>query len=147
MMETDKYLSDEELDRLINDVESEDLIAAPAQIQSEVLKAIEKENSASHHKNKVVELYRYSAKVVFAIAAALLLLFITPGITGSQDRIPTREEVISQNRIGVQIVTDGITADGSSHVASREEVIEKRRKDHLIVNVENFIFEMGGKLR
>ena len=147
MNDNNRYLSDEELDRLINNVEDEGLIQAPAQIKSEVLRKIDKENPSAKPEKSMAELYRYSAKVVFAIAAALLLLIITPGITDSRDRIPTRDEVISQDRSGTQIKAEEFLSGEKDSVTSREEAIDKRRKDRIIGGFENFIYEMGGKLR
>ncbi|WP_026490448.1 hypothetical protein [Butyrivibrio sp. XBB1001] len=147
MNDNNRYLSDEELNRLINNVEDEGLIQAPAQIKSEVLRKIYKENPSAKPEKSMAELYRYSAKVVFAIAAALLLLIITPGITDSRDRIPTRDEVISQDRSGTQIKAEEFLSGEKDSVTSREEAIDKRRKDRIIGGFENFIFEMGGKLK
>ena len=147
MNDNNRYLSDEELNRLINNVEDEGLIQAPAQIKSEVLRKIDKENPSAKPEKSMAELYRYSAKVVFAIAAALLLLIITPGITDSRDRIPTRDEVISQDRSGTQIKAEEFLSGEKDSVTSREEAIDKRRKDRIIGGFENFIYEMGGKLR
>ena len=95
----------------------------------------------------MAELYRYSAKVVFAIAAALLLLLITPGITDSRDRIPTRDEVISQERARAWAISGEVQTNDENNTITREEAIDKRRKDRIIGGFENFIYEMGGKLR
>ncbi|SCY37756.1 hypothetical protein [Butyrivibrio sp. INlla14] len=147
MNENNRYLSDEELKRLINNVEEEGLIKAPAQIKSEVLRKIEIEKPSAKPEKSMAELYRYSAKVVFAIAAALLLLLITPGITDSRDRIPTRDEVISQERARVWAISGEVQTNDENNTITREEAIDKRRKDRIIGGFENFIFEMGGKLK
>ena len=44
MNDNNRYLSDEELNILINNVENEGLMQAPAQIKSEVLRKIDREN-------------------------------------------------------------------------------------------------------
>lgn len=116
-VQTTKYLSDDELSRLIESVETEGLIQAPANLQSEVLGKIDEENLRNHQKNKVIEFYRYSAKVVFSIAAALLLMTIAPHSLRETREIP-----------------------------SKEEVTTLRQKDFLITNIENFFIEMGGFL-
>lgn len=116
-VQTTKYLSDDELSRLIESVEIEGLIQAPANLQSEVLGKIDEENLKNHQKNKVIEFYRYSAKVVFAIAAALLLMAIAP-------------HSVRENRV----------------IPSKEEVTISRQKDFIITNIENFFIEMGGFL-
>ena len=147
MNENNRYLSDEELNRLINNVEEEGLIKAPAQIKSEVLRKIDIENPSAKPGKNMAELYRYSAKVVFAIAAALLLLIISPGFTDTSDRIPTRDEVISQDRARAWTISGEVQTNDGNKTITREEAIEKRRKDRIIGGFENFIFEMGGKLK
>lgn len=116
--DTFQYMSDDELLKMIEDVESEGLVQAPANIKSEVLKKIDTENLKNHQKKKTVEFYRYSARVVFAIAAALLLLVISPGFISETKEIPTKEEVTAV-----------------------------RQKDFIISNVENIFNEMGGFIK
>ncbi len=147
MNDNNRYLSDEELNILINNVENEGLMQAPAQIKSEVLRKIDRENLSAKPEKSMAELYRYSAKVVFAIAAALLLLLITPGITDSRDRIPTRDEVISQEGARAWAISGEVQTNDENNTITREEAIDKRRKDRIIGGFENFIFEMGGKLK
>lgn len=150
-----RYLSDEELNKLIENVEKEGLVKAPENIMSDVLDSISTENATrkvqniadknitqknptSKQKNKTLEFYKYTFKVVLAVAAALLLLTIIPNSLSDYNRVPTKEEVTDQ---------DTVVLMNRDPVPTREETLDRKRKDYIIGNVENFIHEMGGKLR
>lgn len=85
-----RYLSDEELNALISEIEQDDLIMAPPDLKAEVLR-------------RMVDTKRtfimYCFRVITSVAAAIVLILLLPGtINGKQsDReIPSREEVLKK---------------------------------------------------
>ena len=98
------YLSDDELDKLITDIEGKELVQAPAGIERNVLSFIEYKK-----RRKTIEFGKYCIRVGFAVAAAIALVCIVPFIPETQARIPSREDTVSER-----------------YVVSREEVLEKR---------------------
>ena len=116
------YLSDEELNSLIGDVESEKLIEAPANLDQKVIAVI-----SSAERRKTVDFYKYCARVGFAVAAAIALICIVPYIPSSKvempaladsfasEEIPSREEVLF-----------------SKEIKSKEEVLSKENRQSFI---------------
>ena len=98
------YLSDDELSKLIMDVEGKELVQAPAGIERNVLSFIEFKK-----RRKTIEFSKYCVRVAFAVAAAIALVCIVPFIPETQARIPSREDTVSE-----------------MNIVSREEVLEKR---------------------
>ncbi|WP_022765126.1 hypothetical protein [Butyrivibrio sp. XPD2006] len=98
------YLSDDELDKLITDIEGKELVQAPAGIERNVLSFIEYKR-----RRKTIEFGKYCVRVGFAVAAAIALVCIVPFIPDTQTQIPSREDTVSER-----------------NVVSREEVLEKR---------------------
>ena len=79
-----EYLSDEELQKLIMDVELNDMTKAPANLQKKVLDAVDAADKAGNiaktKKQKRIEYRLYSLKVALAVAAAIVVMFIVPGV-------------------------------------------------------------------
>ena len=69
MSEHNTYLTDEELEQLIADVEANEMITAPPGMMEEILAGIQ-------HKKKIFQLYCF--RVITSAAAAILLLFPLP---------------------------------------------------------------------
>lgn len=105
------YLSDEELNKLIADVEDEGLYEAPAELENKVIYTL-----LERQKKKTLSFAGYCARVGFGVAAAILLLVIVPtiptlisrdAIEFQQQEVPSKEEVL-----------------GNSKTPSRQEVLE-----------------------
>lgn len=82
-MQEDKldYLSDEELQSLIESIEQEDMIHAPHYIKQSILDQVESEEritAISSHRSSKVQLITYTMKVGVAAAAAIVLLVLIP---------------------------------------------------------------------
>lgn len=79
-----EYLSDEELQKLIMDVELNDMTKAPANLQKKVLDVVDAADKAGNiaktKKQKIIEYRLYSLKVALAVAAAIVVMFIVPGV-------------------------------------------------------------------
>ena len=90
-----EYLSDEELNKLIADIETEGLAVAPESIEQKVISFVDKKEARrSSGRSKKAEYYTYCFKVFGAVAAAILLLIISPMIRDPIDRFASREDLI-----------------------------------------------------
>lgn len=104
-----EYLSDEELQKLIMDVELDDMTKAPANLQKKVLDAVDAADKAGNiaktKKQKIIEYRLYSLKVALAVAAAIVVMFIVPGVPvanrdfGSMDKTDFQRDVSFRDEI------------------------------------------------
>jgi len=104
-----EYLSDEELQKLIKDVELNDMTKAPANLQKKVLDAVDVADKAGNiaktKKQKIIEYRLYSLKVALAVAAAIVVMFIVPGVPvanrdfGSMDKTDFQRDVSFRDEI------------------------------------------------
>ena len=86
------YLSDEELEQLILDVEQYELVVAPPEIAERVLDSIDVVERNSNHEpkanrpseNKVREFRSYCFRVLTSVAAAVAIVFLIPGLQSIQ---------------------------------------------------------------
>ena len=92
-----EYLSDEELQRLISDIELSDTVEAPANIQREVLKAIDSaactDDNAEKRNQKIIEYRLFRLKVALASAAAVVSMLMAPHGPVVNRAFYAREEV------------------------------------------------------
>lgn len=89
----DSYLSDEELNAMICEIESGDLVMAPPGIKENVLRKVA---------NKKKEFVTYCFRVVLSAAAAIVLMFLLPtniDITVHDEKIPTKQEVLEKEAL------------------------------------------------
>ena len=95
-----EYLSDEELQKLISDVELNDIVQAPVHLQEKVLDAVSAAdragNVAKTKKQKIIEYRLYSLKVALAVAAAIAVMFIVPYVPVAYRDIDLMEKIGSQ---------------------------------------------------
>lgn len=96
------YLSDEELKRLIEDVEDNKMLQAPANLKRQVLETLDADKSCIRTKKQRKKLVIFEMKIAGGLAAAMLMLFLLPitaqgeqaGETAGKD--PTVIEVKTQ---------------------------------------------------
>ena len=89
----ENYLSDEELNAMICEIESGDLVMAPPGIKENVLRKVA---------NKKKEFVTYCFRVVLSAAAAIVLMFLLPtniDITVHDEKIPTKQEVLEKEAL------------------------------------------------
>ena len=122
------YLSDEELQKLIEGAEAETDVKAPDDLEDKVIARIE-----SRERRKTVDFTTYCLRVGFGVAAAIALLTIVPFIPQRQvtppamddvtvaKEIPTREEVL-----------------GSKTALTREEVLRGEKEPGLIDEIMKY---------
>ncbi|RKM60519.1 hypothetical protein D6855_07360 [Butyrivibrio sp. CB08] len=138
-MTTDKnYLSDEELNALIAETESEGLVQAPKGLHAEVISRIDR-NPAPSHKESKTEFYRFTYKVVLSVAAAVLLMAILPRSFDTKQHIPTREEVLNE-----KAAREEIHIIPQKQQPTKDELLEEQNKEELLEMLEKYITENGG---
>lgn len=101
MSEHNTYLTDEELELLIAEVEENEMIAAPPNLMTDVLAKVE-----TRPKTKSKEFQLYCFRVITSVAAAILLLFMLPGISQLQLKLSeVMEESMAVNDLRAEKVT------------------------------------------
>jgi hypothetical protein len=104
-MQDDKqnYLSDEELQKLIRSVEQEGTIHAPQYMKESILNQIQRQESVtaiSNHRSSKIQLITYSAKVLVAAAAAIVLTVLIPikdPVSFADEKVSSEQWVNHQN--------------------------------------------------
>jgi len=132
MIEKLNYISDAELEQLIAQVEQDELVAAPPDLEERILAAAEFGKEAENlqlpktgETKKVVtrkkEFYAYCFRVVTSVAAAVALVFLLPQMTAwmgeevakpvpdkatviATEGIPTKEEVLNDTGMVERII-------------------------------------------
>ena len=79
-----EYLTDTELENLIQMVEQKELLPASPDLKEQILGTLGEEN--------IIAFKRYRFRVLTTVAAAVLVIFLLPGYESSQQHQP-REEV------------------------------------------------------
>ncbi len=72
------YLSDEELKRLIKDVEDNKMLQAPANLKRQVLETLDADKVRIRTKKQRKKLAIFEMKIAGGLAAAMLMLFLLP---------------------------------------------------------------------
>ena len=102
-----EYLSDEELEQLILDVEQHELVAAPPEILERVLDNIGTIQGNSNHNlgqnkpsdNKVREFRSYCFRVLTSVAAAIMIVFLLPELLDTQlADVSTRQDIVAPRK-------------------------------------------------
>lgn len=126
------YLSDEELNELINEIEKNDLVMAPPEIKEKVLK------KATDNKKEFV---MYCFRVLTSVAAAIAILLIIPGTMANgtgETQIPSREEVLQTQKYLSK--KEALEEEGFvEKVLKNLAILEKNRVSAILMN------ENGGK--
>jgi len=144
MIEKINYISDDELERLINQVEQEELVAAPPDLMESILEAagLAEEvtplpapvHSAKSDNAKKKEFIAYCFRVFTSVAAAVALVFLLPELTKRMDvngaasqKHPAKSEVVqtvpSYEEITVPVPSKSEVLTVKA-VPSKEEVLD-----------------------
>ena len=125
---SNNYLSDEELLRLMAEVEDEGLVKAPDRIEKNVLREI-------HIKKKKVTDFRlYCMRVGLSVAAAIAIMFVGPFNPLVQTEVPSRE-VVEQSRV----VASKEEAMAERDIMTKEEAIKDKGALEKISDVQLLI--------
>lgn len=84
-----EYLSDEELMKMIQDTESQEMLVAPVYLKSEILTKIGEPDKKAQSKKKTLMIYRF--KVAAVATAAIFALFLMP-MGNARSEIPQNEK-------------------------------------------------------
>ena len=100
MNEEFEYLSDEELQKLINETESAGLLQAPPDFEASVLKRIEEKEKEKapqpiSFEEKKKQYSRFKFQVCMAMAAAILFMVVAPFIASNDSFTGIREAAIA----------------------------------------------------
>lgn len=143
MSERLNYISDEELERLMAQVEQEELVAAPPDLMESILEAAEFSGAREELSTaKVIplsaaerkrEFRAYCFRVITSVAAAIALAFLLPELTNRMNvsGVPIPEPVDKSTVVGtvpdreeiVRTVPDRATVVGVQVTPSKEEVL------------------------
>ncbi len=109
------YLSEEELEALVANIEEHDLVQAPPDLLNQILYTIEKsipfENNASLlekdsfyiQRKKTIEFRKYCFQVITSIAAAIVLIFLLPTSMQMQKSelplIPSKDMILAKQTV------------------------------------------------
>lgn len=142
MNEKLNYISDDELERLMLQVEQEELVAAPPDLLESILVAaglaqeMEQETSTPapiiapvksiHTKKK--EFYAYCFRVITSVAAAVVMVFLLPELPVSMQQPDAKPVVGKQEIPRYEEVTDTVPARneviGVGQTPTKEEVLD-----------------------
>lgn len=89
MMKYKEYLTDTELESLILEVEQNELVSAPPNLQDQILEVLDQEAKALEEqkvRDKIIEFKRYRFRVMTTVAAAVLAVFLLPRLEGLQQQ-------------------------------------------------------------
>lgn len=104
-----EYLTDEELLKLISDIEENDLVQAPPQMAESVFKRIDK-------KNQILEYRRFRNRVILAVASILVLVTLAPVweqlVPQSMSQSPWGTENVIENNMD-ETTTDRVDSSRS----------------------------------
>ena len=70
-----EYMTDEELQKLISDIEENNLVKAPPEIETKVFNKI-------HRNKQIIEYRRFKNRVITAVAAILIITAFSPTLEG-----------------------------------------------------------------
>lgn len=88
------YLSDEALEKLISETEAEPLLRPPKEFKNDIVGQIYRKRK--HMKN--VQLFSYSTKVIAAAAAAIAIVLFVPENIRSEENIGSEQQRYWQER-------------------------------------------------
>ena len=110
-----EYLTEEELNALIREVEMTEMTSAPPDLLDDILQKIDLAELAKPPRilrieKRRKEFRRFCIRVASSVAAAIVLLFMLPAFSGGKEMtVPAKEQVLA-----------------ASDVKSKEEVLERR---------------------
>ena len=93
------YLSDEELEHLMCEIESKDLVFAPPGIQEQVLSALDETPHVTKERSnadKIREFKRYRFRVLATVAAAVIAVLVLPKVESLQQNTMPEKPIVKQ---------------------------------------------------
>lgn len=104
------YLSDEELEALIADIEENDFVSAPPELLNQILHTIEVSELGikpltyfEMQKKKTIEFRKYCIQVITSVAAAIVIVFLLPTSMKMQKSellsIPSKDMILEKQTV------------------------------------------------
>ena len=115
MMKYMEYLTDTELESLIQGIEQKELIPAHPELRNQILEAVDQEEKALEGRkagDKAIEYKRYRFRVLITVAAAVLAIFVVPNPESLQRREIEFVKPIAKHEFTMQ-----------SHYKTKEEAL------------------------
>lgn len=84
-----EYLTDEELESLMQEIEQNELVSAPPDLQDQILEVLAQQAKAPAERNardKIIEYKRFRFRVMTTVAAAVLAVFLLPRLDSLQQQ-------------------------------------------------------------
>lgn len=84
-----EYLTDEELESLIQEIEQNEIVSPPPDLQDQILEVLAQEVEALDERNardKIIEYKRFRFRVMTTVAAAVLAVFLLPRLENLQQQ-------------------------------------------------------------
>lgn len=97
-----KYLTDAELESLIREIEQNELVSTPPDLQDRILEVLDQEKKALEERqarDKVIEYKRYRFRVMTTVAAAVLAILLLPRLESLQQQKTESAEPSMQHEI------------------------------------------------
>ena len=95
-----EYLTDTELDSLIQEIEKSELVSTPPDLQDQIMEAWNQEMHALEEqkaREKVIEYKQYRFRVMTTVAAAVLVVFLLPRLESlRQQEIESAQPLMKQ---------------------------------------------------
>ena len=110
-----KYLTDAELESLIREIEQNELVSTPPDLQDRILEVLDQEKKALEERqarDKVIEYKRYRFRVMTTVAAAALAILLLPRLESLQQQKtesaepPMQHEIMMKSRTKEEALND-----------------------------------------
>ena len=110
-----KYLTDAELESLIREIEQNELVSTPPDLQDRILEVLDQEKKALEERqarDKVIEYKRYRFRVMTTVAAAVLAILLLPRLESLQQQKtesaepPMQHEIMMKSRTKEEALND-----------------------------------------
>lgn len=102
-----EYLSDEELEQLIGEVEQNELVTAPPELLDRIMAELEtvqesyyqEKQQSTASKNRIKEFRGYCFRVLTSVAAAIVMVFLLPELSKTQlPEMPIRKDMVESGK-------------------------------------------------
>lgn len=121
-----EYLSDEELDQLVKDVEAEPLCPAPEYLKPMILEKAKAYDRRCHKTPARIRLFIYSAKIMAAAAAAVIVILTIPVMDKEQSIVYIEQSA----QVELERIRDRMEERDSAEIQKRMENMDRVNARH-----------------
>lgn len=116
-----EYLSDEELDQMIKDIEAEPLCQAPEYLKPMILDKAKVYDRSGHKTSAGMQLFTYSVKIMAAAAAAVIVILTVP----MMDKAQSLDDMEQSTQVELERMRDRATDREQAQLQDRTETINR----------------------